>query len=201
MGRRRCRPQAGGEPNRLGGHASRVCSAVSSPPTRVPVSKAAIAPVSNTRPRHGHALVPITASAISWAASYAHSDSPVGLLAWIIEKLWAWSDHGADLWSTFDRDAVLTNVMVYWLPNRAQSAARIYYEMEHPDQPFLDGRLWVPTGYLRMPKEPWNPPRVVAERVANIVHYTEAPHGGHFAAMEQPAIWADDVASFFGDRA
>lgn len=132
--------------------------------------------------------------------AYALADSPVGLLAWIVEKLWAWSDHGGDLWSSFDRDRTLTNVMLYWLPNRVQSSARIYYEMENPDGPIFGRRTEVPTGYLRMPKEPWGPPRAVAERMANVVHYTEAPRGGHFAAMEEPRIWADDVAAFFGGR-
>lgn len=58
--------------------------------------------------------------------SYAQHDSPVGLLAWLLEKLWAWSDHGENLWETFDRDQVLTNVMLYWLPGRALTAASIY---------------------------------------------------------------------------
>ena len=55
-------------------------------------------------------------------------DSPVGLLAWILEKFWAWSDHGDDLWQTLDRDRFLTNVMLYWLPGCVLSSARIYYE-------------------------------------------------------------------------
>lgn len=132
--------------------------------------------------------------------AYALGDSPVGLLAWIVEKFWAWSDHDGDLWSIFDRDRLLTNVMLYWLPGQVRSSSRIYWEMEHPDEAMLVRRVQTPTGYLRMPKEPWGPPRVVAERVANIVHYTEAPRGGHFAAMEQPTIWAQDVAAFFARR-
>lgn len=130
--------------------------------------------------------------------AYGLVDSPVGLLAWILEKFWAWGGHDGDLWSVFDRDRVLANVMLYWLPNRVQSSARIYYEMKNAADPIISGRVEAPTGYLRMPGEPWGPPRVVAERMANIVHYTEAPRGGHFAAMEQPGIWAGDVEAFFG---
>lgn len=129
--------------------------------------------------------------------AYAQHDSPVGLLAWIVEKLWAWSDHDGDLWSTFDRDRVLTNAMLYWLPGRVLSAASIYYEMNHSDTDFLAGRVEVPTGYARFPKEPWGPPRDMVERKWNLVHYTEPPRGGHFAAMEQPELFAADVAEFF----
>lgn len=129
--------------------------------------------------------------------SYAQHDSPVGLLAWIVEKFWAWSDHGDDLWETFDRDRLLTNVMLYWLPGRVLSSASIYYEMEHPSEEFLSGRVEVPTGYARFPKEPWRAPRDMVERKWNLVHYTEQPRGGHFAAMEQPDLFATDVSTFF----
>ena len=52
------------------------------------------------------------------------------------------------------------------------------------------GRVEVPTGYARFPAEPWSPPREVVERQYNLVHYSETPRGGHFAAMEQPRLWA-----------
>jgi pimeloyl-ACP methyl ester carboxylesterase len=129
--------------------------------------------------------------------TYAHNDSPVGLLGWIVEKFWAWSDHGDDLWQTFDQDLVLTNVMLYWLPGRALSAASIYFEMERGRYEFLAGRVEVPTGYARFPKDPWRPPREMVERKYNLVHYTEQPRGGHFAAMEQPQLFAADVSAFF----
>lgn len=128
---------------------------------------------------------------------YAQNDSPVGLLAWIVEKFWAWSDHGDDLWQTLDRDLVLTNVMLYWWPERVLSAASIYYEMEHSGWSFLKGRVEVPTGYARFPEEPWRPSRDMVERKWNLVHYTEQPRGGHFAAMEQPELFAADVSAFF----
>ena len=129
--------------------------------------------------------------------TYAHNDSPVGLLGWIVEKFWAWSDHGADLWQTFDKDLVLTNVMLYWLPGRALSVASIYLEMERGRYEFLAGQVEVPTGYGRFPKDPWGPPREMVQRKYNLVHYTEQPRGGHFAAMEQPQLFAADVSAFF----
>ena len=130
--------------------------------------------------------------------AYAQQDSPVGLLAWILEKFWAWSDHGEDLWETFNKDRLLTNVMLYWLPGCVLSAARIYYEtFFHMPKNLRTGRVNVPTGYAKFPYEPWSPPREMVERGYNLVHYSELPKGGHFAAMEQPELWARDVESFF----
>ena len=130
--------------------------------------------------------------------AYAQQDSPVGLLAWILEKFWAWSDHGDDLWETLDRDRVLTNVMMYWLTGSVLSAARIYYEMRQAGSAPLAGRVTVPTAYARFPREPWSAPREVVERRYHLVRTTEPERGGHFAALEQPEAFARDVASFFG---
>lgn len=130
--------------------------------------------------------------------AYAQQDSPVGLLAWILEKFWAWSDHGDDLWETFDKDRFLTNVMLYWLPKCVLSSARIYYEtFFNMPKGLRTGRVDVPTGYAKFPAEPWSPPRKMVERGYNLVHYSQLPKGGHFAAMEQPDLWARDVGSFF----
>jgi pimeloyl-ACP methyl ester carboxylesterase len=130
--------------------------------------------------------------------AYAQQDSPVGLLAWILEKFWAWSDHNDDLWETFNRDRFLTNVMLYWLPGCVLSSARIYYEtFFNMPKDLRTGRVDLPTGYAKFPAEPWSPPREVVERRYNLVHYSEPPKGGHFAAMEQPDLWARDVKFFF----
>ena len=126
---------------------------------------------------------------------YGLTDSPVGLLAWILEKFWAWSDHGDDLWESIDRDLFLTNVMVYWLTGSITSAARIYSERDRT--PRSPERLEVPVGYAKYPKEPWAAPRSMVEREYNVVHYAEPERGGHFAAFEVPELFADDVAQFF----
>ena len=129
--------------------------------------------------------------------AYALNDSPVGLLAWILEKFWAWSDHGDDLWETFDRDDVLANVTLYWLTGKVLSAGRTYYEQrqEPADQP--SSRIEVPTAFARFPAEPWAPPRAAMERDYRIERWTEMERGGHFAALEQPELFAEDVAAFF----
>jgi pimeloyl-ACP methyl ester carboxylesterase len=130
--------------------------------------------------------------------AYAQLDSPVGLLAWILEKFWVWSERGNDLWQTFNRDRLLTNVMLYWLPGCVLSAARLYYEtFHHMPKDLRKRRVSVPTGYAKFPAEPWAPPREAVARQYNLVYYSEQAKGGHFAAMEQPELWAKDVATFF----
>jgi len=85
--------------------------------------------------------------------------------------------------------------MIYWLTGSITSAARIYSERDRTPRP--TERLEVPTGYAKYPKEPWAAPRSMVERAYNVVHYAEPPRGGHFAAMEQPELFASDVAAFF----
>lgn len=128
---------------------------------------------------------------------YAMNDSPVGLLAWMLEKFWAWSDHRDDVWSRIDRDRLLTNVMIYWLTGTALSASRIYHERSHPTEPLATGPVTVPTAYARFPAEPWAAPAVLLERAYHLVRVTEHHAGGHFPALETPEAFAGDVASFF----
>lgn len=127
---------------------------------------------------------------------YGLHDSPLGLLAWMLEKFWAWSDHGDDLWQTFDRDELLTNVMLYWMTGSILSSARIYQEAA-TWWPGDLSRVTVPTGYARFPREPWGPPASLIAPFFNLVHTSDMPRGGHFAALEQPELYAQDVAAFF----
>ncbi|MBM4415226.1 MAG: alpha/beta fold hydrolase [Chloroflexi bacterium] len=128
---------------------------------------------------------------------YALTDSPVGLLAWQLEKFWAWSEHGDDLWATLDRQLVLANVTLYWLTKCALPAARTYFEAEHEQPPWVAARCEVPTAFARYPGEPWGVPRAVFERSYRLERWSEPPRGGHFAALEQPELFAADVAAFF----
>ncbi len=137
---------------------------------------------------------------------YALNDSPAGLAAWVIDKFWAWSDHGGDLEKKFTRDELLTNVMIYWVTETMPSAMRIYYESSHPSPrpktmtPWTNGRKSAPMGYVLFPKEINVPPRAWVERATgrSMIHWTEMPRGGHFAAMEEPALLVEDVRKFFG---
>ena len=128
----------------------------------------------------------------------ALNDSPAGLLGWIVEKFRAWSDCGGDVESVFSRDDLIANVMIYWVTQTAASAARFYFENYLPGMDAPDAqRVSVPTGVARFPKELVLMPRAWLERRYNIVHWTEKDRGGHFAAMEQPELFAEDVTKFF----
>ena len=127
------------------------------------------------------------------------NDSPAGLLGWILEKFRSWSDCGGDVESVFAREDLIANVMIYWVTQTATSSARMYYENFLPGMAVPDSttKVSVPTGVARFPKELMLLPRAWLERRYNIVHWTEMDRGGHFAALEQPGLFAEDVMRFF----
>jgi pimeloyl-ACP methyl ester carboxylesterase len=128
---------------------------------------------------------------------YGLEDSPAGLAAWIVEKFRSWSDCGGDVESAFTRDQLLTNVMCYWVTGTAHSSARLYYENRVGAGWVAGQRVEVPTGAAIYPREIIRPPRRWAEAAFNITHWREQPRGGHFAAMEQPELFVEDVRDFF----
>jgi pimeloyl-ACP methyl ester carboxylesterase len=130
--------------------------------------------------------------------AYALNDSPAGLAAWIVEKFRAWSDCDGDLERRFTKDQLLTNVMLYWVPETANSSCRLYYEAVHADKfPPTGLVVPVPTGCAIFPREIIKPPRKWAERLYNVQRWTRMPAGGHFAAMEEPRALVEEVRAFF----
>jgi pimeloyl-ACP methyl ester carboxylesterase len=130
--------------------------------------------------------------------AYGLTDSPAGLAGWIVEKLRAWSDCGGDVESAISRDAILANVMMYWVTGTANSSARIYLEAMRAGQMVpLASRIDVPTGCAIFPKETVRSPRAWAERAWDVRHWTEMPRGGHFAALEVPDLLVPDVRAFY----
>jgi epoxide hydrolase len=124
--------------------------------------------------------------------AYGLNDSPVGQLAWIVEKFREWT-HGDEV--TVDRDRVLTNVMLYWLTGTAGSAANMYYELTHSG-------VWptpsaVPTAVTAFAQD--ISIRSAAEQLNTIARWTDFHTGGHFAAMETPDLLVGDVRAFFAD--
>ena len=130
--------------------------------------------------------------------AYGLTDSPTGLLAWIVEKFRTWSDCDGDVERVFSRDDLLTNVMLYWVTGAIGSSFWPYYARLHEGWPLPDGAyIDVPTAYLAFPREIYRPPRSWAERLFNIQRWTPASRGGHFAGLEQPELLAQDLRSFF----
>jgi len=126
---------------------------------------------------------------------YGLSDSPAGLLAWIVEKYRAWSDNGGDLSNRFSDDFILTQASFYWFTNSISTSFRSYYEGRY--HPVVVERVDVPTAVALFPGDIAQPPRSWAERSYNVQRFTRMPRGGHFAAHEEPELLAADITEFF----
>ena len=125
------------------------------------------------------------------------NDSPVGLLAWIVEKWYAWSDCAGDIESCFTKDELLTNVMIYWITRTIRPSMHYYYEHRvHPPVAMRPERVDVPTGIAMFPREVMQVPRSAVERKYDLRRWTTFDRGGHFAAMEQPDALIADICAF-----
>ena len=127
---------------------------------------------------------------------YGLTDSPSGQAAWILEKFWAWTDCDGHPENILGRDELLDNVMLYWLTASAASSARLYWHsFDEQNRP----EVHVPTGCSLFKQEIFRPSRRWAEtRFKNISYWNELDKGGHFAAMEQPELFVDELRNCFG---
>ncbi|MES2938998.1 MAG: epoxide hydrolase family protein [Pseudomonadota bacterium] len=130
--------------------------------------------------------------------AYALTDSPLGLAAWYVEKFRGWSDCRSEPDEALTKDEMITDIMLHWLTGTAHSAMRLYSEArEHPLHLAAGQRIHPPCGIVHLPRELPMPPRSWAERAFNIVHWSQLPRGGHFAAWEVPELLAQDIRAFF----
>ncbi|HEY0518336.1 MAG TPA: epoxide hydrolase, partial [Ilumatobacteraceae bacterium] len=126
---------------------------------------------------------------------YGLVDSPSGQAAWILEKMWAWTDNNGHPEDALSRDEMLDNVMLYWLNGTGASSARIYWESFGA---FAGGIVSIPTGVSQFPKEIIAASRRWADRkYTDIRQWNELDRGGHFAAFEEPDLFVDEVRTFF----
>jgi microsomal epoxide hydrolase len=155
-----------------------------------------------------------------WETGYSHeqetrpqtlgvamADSPVGVAAWILEKFGKWADlrtkvdGGPDIWSKFSEEELLTNIMLYVATSSAVTATWIYHgkRLEGSDKFPAGTHIAVPTGVAAFPDPVFvPPPRSFAEKTYNVVHWSDMPRGGHFAAMEEPELLLADLRAFIG---
>ena len=130
--------------------------------------------------------------------AYGLNDSPAGLAAWIVDKFRAWADCGGEVERRFTKDELLANVMIYWITGTFHSAARLYLEGRSAPLRFARGeRVRVPCGVVRFAQESPFPPRSFIERGYRVERFTEVPRGGHFAALEEPERFVEDIREFF----
>ena len=127
---------------------------------------------------------------------YALSDTPAGQAAWIYEKLRSWSDSPDGPEALFGIDAMLDNIMLYWLPNAGASSARLYWESLGDAS--LSKPIEIPVGVTIFPHDINKSPRRWAERYfKKIVHWNEVARGGHFGAFEQPETFVRELRDCF----
>jgi pimeloyl-ACP methyl ester carboxylesterase len=126
---------------------------------------------------------------------YGLVDSPAGLAGWILEKFQAWTDCDGHPENVLTRNALLDNLMFYWLPGTGASSARLYWES------FVRTKLEpvrVPSGASLYPKEIFRASRRwVEKRYVNLVYWNELARGGHFAAFEQPEAFVRELRACF----
>ena len=132
--------------------------------------------------------------------AYGLNDSPAGLASWIVEKYRTWSDCGGDVEKSYTKDELLTIITIYWVTQTISSSTRMYFENQK--------NLWVmdkdqkvpaPAGMAMFPQEISKPPREWGERSYDVRRWTEMTSGGHFAALEEPQLLAEEVRAFFRD--
>ncbi len=127
---------------------------------------------------------------------YGLNDSPAGQAAWIYEKFQAWTDNNGEVESVLAYDALLDNIMLYWLPATSTSSARLYWESIAGS--FAPTPLSLPVGVTIYPKDIRRPSRRWAERsISDIIYWSEPEKGGHFAAFEQPSLYVDEIRRCF----
>ena len=128
---------------------------------------------------------------------YGLVDSPVAQCAWIMEKFWCWTDSNGHPENVLSRDELLDNVMMYWLPAAGASSARIYWEsfsvILAPK-----AQIHMPVGASIYPREIFRASRRwCEERYTKLIHYNVLDKGGHFAAIEQPVVFVNEVRNCF----
>jgi len=130
--------------------------------------------------------------------SFALNDSPIGLCAWIVEKMRAWSDCKGNVENVFTKDELLSNVTLYWITQTIHSSVRLYNENSKIKLKTVSGsRIKTPAAFARFRYEEPFPPRRYVERGFTVHRWSEFPEGGHFPAMEQPEILCNDIIDFF----
>jgi pimeloyl-ACP methyl ester carboxylesterase len=127
---------------------------------------------------------------------YSLTDSPAGLAAWFYDKFADWTHSGGDPERSLTRDEMLDDVTLYWLTNTATSGARLYWENDANNFNAVD--IALPAAVTVFPGEIYQAPRSWTERAyRNLIYYNRVDRGGHFAAWEQPGLFASELRAAF----
>ncbi|WP_420996616.1 epoxide hydrolase family protein [Cupriavidus sp. 30B13] len=127
---------------------------------------------------------------------YGLADSPAGQAAWIYDKFASWTHSGGVPERVLTRDEMLDDITLYWLTNSATSAAQLYWENNANNFNAVD--ISIPAAITVFPGEIYRAPRSWAERsYHNLIYFNEVDKGGHFAAWEQPQLFAQEMRAAF----
>ncbi|WP_018099282.1 epoxide hydrolase family protein [Sinorhizobium meliloti] len=132
---------------------------------------------------------------------YSLADSPSGLAAWIYEKFVQWSDSNGVPENVLSRDEMLNDITLYWLTNVGASSSRFYWENNNNNfssdaQKTKD--IKVPVAITVFPKEIYKAPESWSKQAyPSLVYYNQVEKGGHFAAWEQPQLFAEELRAAF----
>ena len=132
--------------------------------------------------------------------AFGLTDSPAGLAAWIVEKFRAWSDCGGDVERAISRDRMLADIALYWFTGAIGSSFWPYYARLHGSAIFPAGRHDLGADRLyENPRAKSSGRRARPRRACSPIfrRWSIMPRGGHFAALEQPELLADEVRAFF----
>lgn len=138
---------------------------------------------------------------------YALNDSPLALAMWMYEKFWEWTDHRGRPEDALTRDQMLDDISLYWFTGTGTSSARLYWEAVGGTLRSADffsasrgssERIEIPMGASLFPGETFRAPRAWAEAAwPNLFYWNEVGKGGHFAAFEQPELFAAEISQAF----
>jgi pimeloyl-ACP methyl ester carboxylesterase len=127
---------------------------------------------------------------------YSLADSPAGLAAWFYDKFADWTDSGGDPERSLTKDEMLDDISLYWFTGTATSAARLYWENNANN--FNAADVSLPAAITVFPGEIYRAPRTWAQRAYhNLIYFHEVDKGGHFAAWEEPELFAAEIRAAF----
>jgi pimeloyl-ACP methyl ester carboxylesterase len=132
---------------------------------------------------------------------YALGDSPSGLAAWFLDKFNDWTYSGGDASKVLTKDDMLDDITLYWLTNTAASSARLYWENNNNNfnaEEQMTADIKIPVAVTVFPGEIYRAPKTWTERSYHtLVYFHEVSNGGHFAAWEQPQLFATEMRAAF----
>jgi pimeloyl-ACP methyl ester carboxylesterase len=141
----------------------------------------------------GYALMMVTRPQ---TLGYSLADSPVGLAAWFYDKFADWTYSGGDPEKVLTRDEMLDDITLYWLTNTGTSSAQLYWENNANNFNAVD--INIPAAITVFPGEIYRAPRSWAERAYHkLIYFHTVDNGGHFAAWEQPELFATEIRAAF----